>query len=212
METEIIKFKIDHEYRPIKNIDISDFSEYKKSLLDKNLIGTLREGKFSGYDCGNMSIRLGDDNCLITGTQTSSKLPITLDDFAIILDYNTNSFLVKSYGMVKPSSEAPLHWSAYQADPSIKAVIHAHIFDYDLLYERAINFFSREGLPVTKATGGTKEVGVEVLDLIKERGYENVIGMSNHSGGFGLLSMGLDLKDAYLKLIDLQDKLLNHQS
>jgi hypothetical protein len=207
---EVVKFKMEHEYRCLSDEDISQFGKCKPSLLKKNLIGTLKKGEYKGYDCGNMSVRIMNGkelNVLITGTQTSGKPDVVLDDFALILDYSPNLFLVKSYGMVKPSSETPLHWSVYEACSDVKAIIHAHIFEYDPLYEYAARFFKERELPLTLKPGGTIEIGLEIKNLVKKVGYKKIIGMLNHNGGFGLLSMGKDMKEACSKLIRLREEL-----
>lgn len=208
---EIIKFKLEHKHKPLVGVDISQFCRYKLDLLKRELIGTLKEGEFAGYDCGNMSVRMVNDenelNVLITGTQTSGKLTVALNDFALILKYDPDSFLIKSCGMAKPSSETPLHWSAYEANPDINAIIHAHIFEYSPLYKHVLDFLKRKTLPLMQTPSKTREIGFEIGNLIRKRGYEDVIGMLNHDGGFGLISMGQNMKEAYSKLIRFQEQL-----
>lgn len=208
---EIIKFEIEHDFRSLEGFDISEFCRYKSALREKGLIGTLESGKFQGYDCGNMSIRVamngGKLNVLITGTQTSGKSATALEDFALVLNYDVKSFLIKSRGMSKPSSEAPLHWAAYEADRKIMAIIHAHVFEYDPLYKHVLTFLKANNMPLTLTPSKTLEIGLEVKDLIKNKGYKDVIGMLNHDGGFGLLSLGTNMREAYLKLIHFQKQL-----
>jgi len=211
---EIIKFKIEHECKPLIGIDISQFKIYKSLLLKRGLIGTLKEGEFAGYDCGNLSVRTMNDkselNVLITGTQTSGKPKVILNDFALILEYDSDSFLIKSCGEIKPSSETPLHWSVYEADPKIKAIIHAHIFKYNSLYKYVFSFFERNQLPLTQTPSKTREIGFELRDLIKEGRHKDVIGMLNHDGGFGLISTGESMEVAYARLIRFHEQLSSY--
>jgi len=213
MKAEIIKFRVEHKQKPLSGFDISQFQKYKPGLLKRKLIGTLEKGNFYGYDYGNMSIRMSDNkgglNVLITGTQTSGKVDVVLEDFAVILEYNPDLFLIRSYGMAVPSSEVPLHWSAYMANGNIGAIIHAHIPEYDQLYKLVLGFFNKKFLPLARAAGGTKEIGLEVSDIIRKSGYKDIIGMPNHNGGFGLLSLGKDMEEAYSKLIELHGELAN---
>jgi L-ribulose-5-phosphate 4-epimerase len=208
------QFKIEHTFKHLKNIDIREICKCKSILLERNLIGKLTEKEpvkeFIGYDCGNISIKLQDNplQILITGSQTSSKTQATLDDFSLVYSYDPQKFSVRSEGTSKPSSETPLHWSAYQANPDINAIIHAHIFNYDPLRQNVEKFFMKNSMPLTHSPSKySSAIGSEITKIIKEGGYENIVGMLNHDGGFGLISMGKNLGDACKKLIKFHDNL-----
>ncbi len=213
----ILKFKPLNRFENLSGIDIlgvdiSELINYRHYLRRKGLIGTLTEGAFSGYDYGNLSIRVADAekkfNMLISGSQTSGKEFVTLDDFTLVKNYVASEFSVYSVGMVVPSSETPMHWAAYEANRSIEAIIHAHICEYNPAYGRTWEFFEDNRLPMTTSPSKTKEIGLEIEKLIKEVGFDNVVGMLNHDGGFGLLSMGTNVEDSYNRLVGFYERLL----
>lgn len=185
-------------------INLSQFKKIKKDLLDKNLIGKIRQGKFAGYDCGNISIRdnnSSDLKIIITGSQTSSKPIARLEDFCLIENYNPEKFWIEFSGTASPSSETPLHREVYKSDSQVRAIIHAHIMEDDPFYNFAPDFFLKNNLPFSRLPSKTKEIGIEIADLIKNKGFGDIIGMLNHDGGFGLLSAGESLENAAEKLI-----------
>lgn len=213
----IQKFKIEHSYESLGSIDIGEICTYKLLLLENGFIGKLTDEEpvkaFRGYDCGNVSIKVQDSplQILISGSQTSSKTQLSLDDFSIVYAYNPKEFLIKSKGAVTPSSEAGTHWSAYQANPDIKAVIHAHIFNYDPLIKSAEGFFIKNLMPLTHSPSKySSEMGYEIINIINAQSYKRIIGMLNHDGGFGLIAMGKNLDHAYRRLIDFHARLKNY--
>jgi len=211
-EEKIIQFQIDRKLERLEGIDIGEIKEYRLDLLRRNLIGKLTDEEpveiFRGKDCGNISIRIGD-NILISGSQTSSKPDVTVDDFVLISDYIPEEFLVKCRGLIDPSSETPMHWSSYKADNKINAVIHAHIFNYDPLGKHVGTFFKENNLPLLHSPSKyTKSIEDELVPLVHERGYENVIGLPIHDGGYGLLALGGNMKETYERLINFHSKLI----
>ena len=212
-EEKIIQFQIDRKLERLEGIDISEIKEYRLDLLRRNLIGKLTDEepvkKFRGKDCGNISIRKGD-NILISGSQTSSKPDVTIDDFVLITDYIPEEFLVKCRGLINPSSETPMHWSSYKVDKKINAVIHAHIFNYDPLRKHVGTFFKEKNLPLLHSPSKyTRSIEDELVPLVYERGYESVIGLPIHDGGYGLLALGENIKEAYERLINFHSKLID---
>jgi hypothetical protein len=215
-EEKIVLFTVDRKPEKLEGMDISEIQKYRSDLLQKNLIGKLTNQepveKFRGKDCGNISIRILDGkysgNILISGSQTSNKPEVTLDDFVLVYDYIPEEFLVRCKGLIDPSSETPLHWSAYKADENINVAIHAHIFNYDSLRKHVENFFKEEDLPLTHSLSkSARNIGDELIPLIHKRGHKDVIGMPIHDGGYGLLSLGKNMQDAYERLMGFYSKL-----
>lgn len=194
------------------DINLSQFQKIKKDLLDKNLIGKIRQGKFAGYDCGNISIRANSEEGLkiiITGSQTSGKQEVPAEDLCLVENYESDNFMVEFLGFAAPSSETPLHWEIYKSNTQIGAVIHAHIMEDSFFYNSVLDFFLKNNLPLSRFPSKTKEIGFEIADLIKNKGFGDIIGMLNHDGGFGLLSAGKSLENAAEKLIKFCNKLNN---
>lgn len=214
-EEKIVQFIVDRKTEKLKDIDISEIKRYKPELLKGSFIGKLTNEepveKFRGKDYGNISIRMIDQypgNILISGSQTSSKTEVILDDFVLVYDYIPEIFTVRCVGLIDPSSEVPLHWSAYKADEKINAAIHAHILNYDPLKNHVENFFKEQELPITHSLSkSARNIGDELIPIIQQRGYETMIGMPIHDGGYGILSLGKDMKDAYERLMSFHSKL-----
>ena len=135
------------------------------------MIGILYEGQWTGYDYGNISFRISK-GILISGSQTSGKKDVDIDDFTYVVDYDSKSSTAKWFGKKTPSSETPLHWSVYKTIPDINAVIHGHITEEDSLFSKAPAFFEECGFPLTQSRSKSNTIGEEFSKLIKKRGVE----------------------------------------
>ena len=159
--------------------------------------------RYEGAAYGNVSVRIGRPSAglgrrafLITGTQTSGKRQITLDDLALVERYDFDRNRVMSRGRTKPSSESMTHGAAYDLGPHVRCVLHAHS---PVLWQRA------EGLriPITDpgVAYGTPGMAREVqrlygAGLFAER---RILAMGGHDDG--ILVFGKSLEEAGQVLI-----------
>lgn len=181
---------------------------HKIELLSRRLIGKLKDGVWAGYDYGNFSMRIPGPALamLISGKQTSSRYPMSEDDFAVVHGYCPERFEIESKGSIEPSSESPLHWVAYEANPAIGSIVHAHIVDDDRLAPHCDGFFNERALILTKMRSQTRE-GAEELRRLAGRACPQVIGMPFHDGGRGILVLGKDFPGACALLAGLYEDL-----
>lgn len=143
-QREIVNFRTKHLGNLPKDIDISELKEVRRVLFNKGLIGKLELGPLEGYNYGNLSVYIKKDSntgMLISCRQTSSKQDIEPKDFALVKTYDPKFFYASYFGENKPSSETPLHWSAYESCQEIGSVIHAHIIDSNPLHTKFLLFF-----------------------------------------------------------------------
>ncbi|MBE3595237.1 MAG: class II aldolase/adducin family protein [Candidatus Carbobacillus altaicus] len=69
---------------------------------------------------GNVSVRLSNDEILVTPTQVSKGM--MRPEMMVKVDLSGNVLS----GELKPSSELPMHLKIYNDRPDVKAVVHAH--------------------------------------------------------------------------------------
>jgi L-fuculose-phosphate aldolase len=152
---------------------------------------------FVAANDGNISCRIASDIILVTPTGVSKGYMST--DMLVRM---TLSGEVLSEGGV-PSSEAKMHLRAYQENPEIMAVVHAHppvatsfsiagiALDQPILTEVIMSLGS---VPVAKyATPGTEEVPDSIAPFCLDY---NAVMLANH----GVLTWGGSLLQAYYRL------------
>jgi L-fuculose-phosphate aldolase len=152
---------------------------------------------FVAANDGNFSIRISDDEVIITPTGMS-KGYLTPDQLIKV-----NMSGERREGYLKPSSELPFHLKVYEIRPDVKAVVHAHppistafavagIPLDDMILPEAI--ISLGCVPLAKyGTPGTDELVETVSETI--RGCDAIL-MANH----GALTVGPDIYTAYYKM------------
>lgn len=188
------------------SIDLHELNTIRQPLLSQGLIGKFTEGQWVGYDYGNYSL-LDDGKIIVSCSQTSSLPVVSKDDLAVVAGYDAQSFTVEYFGKKVPSSESSLHFSAYQARPDLGAVVHGHILDFDPAHKAIAEYFLANDLPLTKSPGKSREIGQELKALIEQQPQTTIIGMLNHDGGFGLLSLSASFSEASRQLVDFQGRL-----
>lgn len=166
--------------------------KYKKQICD---IGKrIYEKGFVAANDGNISIRLSDDEFLITPTGVSKGFMTP----EMIIKVNANGDVLE--GDYRPTSEIKMHLLVYRERPDIHAVVHVHP-----PYATA---FAIAGIPLNQAimpesvvylgTIPLAEYGTpsteEVPDAVKKHVHEHQgVLLENH----GALTWGRDLEHAY---------------
>ena len=162
--------------------------EVGRRMYDKNLV--------SATD-GNISIRLDDDEYLVTPSGVSKGF-MQPEDIVI-----ANGVGEKLSGAGKVSSEFFTHLTAYEERPDVKAVVHAHppkAIGFTLAEQSLTELllpevvFAVGGIPTTEyATPASKEGAVVIRELIRE---SDALLLDRH----GAITVGNDVMDAYFKM------------
>lgn len=159
---------------------------WREILAKTGLVGQ-DPALYGGFGYGNVSARVGAPGAprrrrsfLVTGTQTSGKPCMTLDDFCVVEGYDERRNRVESRGLVLPSSESMTHGAVYDLGPHIRFVFHSH--------SQAIWARRRElRLPTTDpgVAYGTPEMAREVARLHRETSLAEVqvLAMGGHEDG-----------------------------
>lgn len=124
----VIKYQLSHQYAPLPaQIDTVELNAWRQLLQRLQLIGQAPD-RYDGLGFGNVSQRLipGENQFVITGTQTGHLPHLKPEHFAVILDASPNDNCLQALGPTQPSSEALTHASVYQNLPGIQAVVHVH--------------------------------------------------------------------------------------
>ncbi|MEG1157944.1 MAG: class II aldolase/adducin family protein [Christensenellaceae bacterium] len=176
------------------------FSEARDQIIE---IGKRMYNKgFVAANDGNITCRLASNIILTTPTGVSK-------------GYMTPDMMIKmtldgeilSEGAYKPSSEVKMHIRAYQENPEIMAVMHAHppistsfaiagiALDKAILPEAVVNLGS---VPIAKyANPGTQEVPDSIAPFCVDY---NAVLLANH----GALTWGKNAFEAYFRLESLE--------
>jgi L-ribulose-5-phosphate 4-epimerase len=140
-----------------------------------------------GY--GNISLKT-PDGMIISGTQTGDVYPIQDEHFTLVTHYDINNNSVVCKGPIKASSESMTHAAIYEADTTIKAIIHIHNKE---LWLKLMN-----RVPTTKETVpyGTPDMANEIFRLFNETSvnHDKIIVMAGHDEG--VIVFGNDLEEA----------------
>jgi methylthioribulose-1-phosphate dehydratase len=154
---------------------------------------------------GNISVRVGDNHCLITQSG-KEKSRLSPDDL-MIFDLDGAPVDRK----LKPSNETPLHSCLYKLDPGIGAVLHTHSVSATVLSRAAGAEITITGFEMQKAFAGIKshdeKVNVVIFDndqdmqaLAKRVGQAWADGQFTVPGflirGHGLYAWGKDIASA----------------
>lgn len=140
-----------------------------------------------GY--GNISVKT-PDGMIISGTQTGDVYPIQDEHFTLVSYYDINNNSVVCKGPIKASSESMTHAAIYEADSTIKAIIHIHNKE---LWLKLIN-----KVPTTKETVpyGTPDMANEIFRLFNETSvsHDKIIVMAGHDEG--IIAFGKTISEA----------------
>ena len=170
---------------------------WREILAKTRLVGQ-EPGLYGGFGYGNVSARVGAPGAprahrsfLITGTQTSGKACMTLDDFCLVERCQTRSNRVWSRGAVLPSSESMTHGTLYGLGAHIRFVFHAHS---PVIWQRAHAL----RIPTTEASVayGTPEMAREVERLWRTSPLADlgILAMGGHEDG--VIAFGRSAEEA----------------
>lgn len=159
------------------------------------------EEKLFAGTSGNLSLFDGE-NMVITPTSVPYET-ITPDDMVVVkLDGTVLE------GRYQPSSEWRMHAAVYEAKPEVGAIIHTHspyatAFAVNnkripIILIEMVPFLGGD-VPLAKfAVPGTKEVGLEVVRVLKDR---TGCLLANH----GVVTVGSSLAQAHIRAIYVED-------
>lgn len=197
----VIKFDFQHS-RELLDRDqyaglVCPLIAWREILALTGLVGQDR-ARYEGAGYGNVSVRLGRPGMslgrrsfLITGTQTSGKQCIGLDDFCIVERYEFERNRLISKGLTPPSSESMTHGAVYDLGPHIRCVLHAHS---PVLWNRRHELRLPETSPAVPY--GTPEMAREVQRLYRTGVFaeRRVLAMGGHEDG--VIAFGRSPEDA----------------
>ena len=188
----VIKFNCDWIDHPLQVEVPFELIAWRDKMHQLGLIGEYAAIKI-GY--GNISIKT-DQGILISGTQTGNVYPIQSTNFSLVTSYSMALNKVSCVG-AKASAESLTHAAVYEADSSIKAVIHIHNKE---LWDKLIDKVPTSNRNVAY---GTASMATEIRRLFKETGVakEKIIVMGGHEEG--IISFGEHLEEAGNVILNL---------
>lgn len=167
--------------------EIAELERWRRLLFEAGLVGVYTESRI-GY--GNISIRTGEREFLVSGTQTGHLPRTGPAHYALVTDYDIEGNTLTCRGAVQASSEGLTHAALYELDESINAVVHVHD---DALWRRLL-----ETAPVTAAgvAYGTPAMAREFGRLYRETSFAQtrLAAMAGHEGG--IVTTGETLREA----------------
>lgn len=118
----VVKFNISRQLSAPAHPLWTELDRTRCRLWQQGLIG---HDPVLAVGYGNISLRLAEDQFLISASQTGHKPCLTADDYVIVdgWDFGDNSVCCR--GSRSPSSEALSHAALY-GHPAVQAVIHVH--------------------------------------------------------------------------------------
>lgn len=182
----VIKFDIHWEKKPLDVVVPKDLMTWRDKMYELGLIGEYPDIKI-GY--GNISVKILK-GMLISGTQTGNLERLEQCHYSIVTEYSIQANALRCEGEVKASAESLTHLAFYEADSSIRAIIHIH---NDELWKRLMDDVptSRPDVPY-----GTPEMAFEIKRLFEESSInkERIMVMGGHEEG--LIAFGSNLEEA----------------
>lgn len=167
--------------------EIEELERWRRPLFEAGLVGHYPE---SGIGYGNISIRTGQREFLVSGTQTGHLPHTGPAHYALVIDYDVDGNTVTCRGAVQASSEALTHAALYELDPGIGAVVHVHD---PALWRQLL-----EASPATRAgvAYGTPEMAREFGRLYCDTRFAEtrLAAMAGHEAG--IVTIGATLREA----------------
>jgi hypothetical protein len=171
-----VKYRAEHRYTPaIEPPHWQELNEARTGLHDQGLIGVLPNG--IGY--GNVSIRVREDQFLISGTATGAARVLSPDQYCLVVSFDIAKNRVESAGPVQASSESMTHGAIYRASALAHCVIHIHSKHiWDAMLRKYCS-------TPDDAAYGTPEMAWAIIACVKPPGKnrEGVIVLGGHEDG-----------------------------
>jgi ribulose-5-phosphate 4-epimerase/fuculose-1-phosphate aldolase len=201
MDEGYVKFTARHENAQIPQAAFAarrlpELNEARKKCFTLGLVGVYSNG--IGY--GNLSIRVRDDEFLVSGTATGAKPVLNNEDYCLVKSFDIARNSIASRGLVQASSESMTHGAVYRAGHGVNCVIHIHskkIFDGLL----------RDNYPFTPkiAAFGTPEIALAIEKCVEKIGSdEGQIVLAGHDEG--IIVYGANLERALHLMLVLHNK------
>ncbi|MEM9557225.1 MAG: class II aldolase/adducin family protein [Acidobacteriota bacterium] len=201
----VIRF--DLRFEPVDNPaemarpEIAALDGWRGVLRRLRVIGR-DSARYGGFGFGNLSCRCGRDEppgrrrFVVSGSQTGTRARLGREGWAVVDAWDLARHRLEARGPVPPSSESLTHAALYDADASLRAVVHAHAPAPWRLHEPL-------GLPATPdGIGyGTDEMAAAVQRLVDGGVLApgGVVAMRGHEDG--LLAVGRTLDEAGLAFV-----------
>ncbi|GHU16449.1 hypothetical protein FACS1894163_05840 [Spirochaetia bacterium] len=152
-----------------------NLNDVRTKLHDLSLVGV----NAKGIAFGNVSIRMEDNQFLISGTSTGTERILAADKYCLVISVTIAANKITSKGPIHASSESMTHGAIYESCPEAKSVIHIH--------DRAIFDGMRKdhclATPVS-AEYGTPEIAVAIAHCVRQWGKpEGALVLAGHDEG-----------------------------
>ena len=167
--------------------EIAELERWRRPLFEAGLIGHYPE---SGVGYGNISIRTGEREFLVSGTQTGHLPRTGPAHYALVTDYDIDGNALTCRGAVQASSEALTHAALYELERSLRAVVHVHD---SALWQRLLKAAPATGRGIAYGTPGmAREFG----RLYRETDFAQtrLAAMAGHEAG--IVATGGTLREA----------------
>ncbi len=186
----VIKFHAEHRREALVPRRFGELAcrlvAWREILAKTGLVGQ-DPSLYGGFGYGNVSARVGPPSksrrqrsFLVTGTQTSGKVAMTLRDFCVVERYDERTNQAARHGEVLPSSESMTHGAVYDLGTHVRFVFHTHSA---AIWRRA----RRLRLPTTDPAVpyGTPEMAREVGRLYRTTPLAElrILAMGGHEDG-----------------------------
>lgn len=167
---------------------------WRRRLYEHRLIGAYPDG--IGY--GNISVRLVDNEFMISGTATGNIPKLSKEHYTRVTEYDLQKNSLTCCGPILASSESLTHATIYESMSSIKGVVHIH---NKKLWDKLIYKVPTTSL---KVKYGTPEMALEIKGILSSSDnmrYSRIMVMAGHEDG--LISIGKDLNEAVMAFLEL---------
>jgi ribulose-5-phosphate 4-epimerase/fuculose-1-phosphate aldolase len=108
---------------PLSEAAVAELNLWRNRLHEAGLVGYYEQ---AGVGYGNVSIRAGGREFIISGTQTGHIAQTGVEHYARVIDYSIGGNRVTCRGPVQASSEALTHAALYELNGAIGGIAHVH--------------------------------------------------------------------------------------
>jgi L-ribulose-5-phosphate 4-epimerase len=201
-ETEgVIQYQLAYTAAELESTDgLDEIIAWRRMLRLLGLVGQ-DPVRYGGFGFGNISLCLQRESqtpdrppFVITGSQTGHLAEFAPQNFAEVVDWDTNRNWVEARGPARPSSEALSHAAVYAASGDVGCVMHAHSPDI----WRHASELPFATTPV-EATCGTPRMAREVRRVVQSDPSSRILIMLGHEDG--VIAWGVSAEAAGVTLL-----------